>query len=123
MKILLIHNSYQQPGGEDVVFEQECRLLRQRGHEVLTYQRSNREIEKFSAFEKLAMVTQIISAQDSKLAVRKILDRFQPDIVHATNTFMVISPSLYEACGEARIPVLQTLQNYRLLCPAACAFS
>ncbi len=122
MKILLIHNSYQQPGGEDVVFEQEYRLLRQHGHEVLTYQRSNREIEKLSAFEKLAMVTHIISAEDSKLAVKRILDRFQPDIVHATNTFMVISPSVYEACGEARIPVLQTLQNYRLLCPAALHF-
>jgi glycosyltransferase involved in cell wall biosynthesis len=47
---------------------------------------------------------------------------FQPDLVHAHNTFMMISPSVYEACGEAHVPVLQTLQNYRLLCPAALLF-
>ena len=47
---------------------------------------------------------------------------FRPDLVHAHNTFMMISPSVYEACGEAHVPVLQTLQNYRLLCPAALLF-
>ncbi len=122
MKILLIHNTYQQPGGEDVVFEQERRLLQQYGHQVISYERSNHEIEKFSLSEKLGLITRIIAADDSKLAVRKILDKFQPDLVHAHNTFMMISPSIYEACGEAGVPVLQTLQNYRLLCPAALHF-
>jgi glycosyltransferase involved in cell wall biosynthesis len=122
MKILLVHNTYQQPGGEDVVFEQECRLLRQHGHEVVTYCRSNHEIEQLSMFERAALVTRMISADDSKDDIRKILDAFQPDIVHAHNTFMMISPSVYEACGEAHVPVLQTLQNYRLLCPAALLF-
>jgi glycosyltransferase involved in cell wall biosynthesis len=122
MKILLVHNTYQQPGGEDVVFEQEDRLLRQHGHEVVTYCRSNHEIDQLSTFERAALVTRIISAADSKNDIRKILDAFQPDIVHTHNTFMMISPSVYEACGEAHIPVLQTLQNYRLLCPAALLF-
>ena len=122
MKILLIHNTYQQPGGEDVVFEQERRLLQQYGHQVTSYERSNHEIEQLSLSEKLGLVTRIIAADDSKLAIRKILDKFQPDLVHAHNTFIMISPSIYEACGEAGVPVLQTLQNYRLLCPAALHF-
>jgi glycosyltransferase involved in cell wall biosynthesis len=122
MKILLIHNTYQQPGGEDVVFEQERRLLQQHGHEIVTYQRSNHEIEQLSMFERIALVTRIIAADDSKQQVWKILGMFQPDLVHAHNTFMMISPSVYEACGEAHVPVLQTLQNYRLLCPAALLF-
>jgi glycosyltransferase involved in cell wall biosynthesis len=122
MKILLVHNTYQQPGGEDVVFEQERRLLQQYGHEVVTYSRSNHEIEQLSMFERVALVTRIISANDSKNDIRKILDMFRPDLVHAHNTFMMISPSVYEACGEAHVPVLQTLQNYRLLCPAALLF-
>jgi len=122
MKVLLIHNTYQQPGGEDVVFEQERRLLQQHGHEIVTYQRSNHEIEQLSMFERIALVTRIIAADDSKQQVWKILEMFQPDLVHAHNTFMMISPSVYEACGEAHVPVLQTLQNYRLLCPAALLF-
>ena len=76
-----------------------------------------------SRYQKsLGLVTRIIAADDSKLAIRKILDKFQPDLVHAHNTFIMISPSIYEACGEAGVPVLQTLQNYRLLCPAALHF-
>ena len=122
MKILLIHNTYQQPGGEDVVFEQERRLLEQHGQEVVTYERSNHEIEHLSNLERLALVTRIISASDSKEHVRKILEMFKPDLVHAHNTFMMISPSVYEACGEAGVPILQTLQNYRLLCPAGLLF-
>src|SRR6266478_7565911 len=108
MKILLIHNTYQQPGGEDVVFEQERRLLQQHGHEVISYRRSNHEIEQFSGFERLALVTRIIAANDSKQAVGKILATFKPDLAHAHNIFMMISPSVYEACREAQVPVLQT---------------
>jgi glycosyltransferase involved in cell wall biosynthesis len=35
---------------------------------------------------------------------------------------MVISPSIYSACSERDIPVVQTLHNFRLLCPAANFF-
>jgi glycosyltransferase involved in cell wall biosynthesis len=122
MKILLVHNTYQQPGGEDVVFEQELRLLQQHGHQVVTYLRSNHEIEELSGFERAGLIRRIISASDSKSEIERLLATFQPDLVHAHNTFMMISPSLYEACGEAGVPVLQTLQNYRLLCPAALLF-
>lgn len=122
MKILLVHNTYRQSGGEDVVFEQERHLLEQKGHEVVTYQRSNQEIDQFSPLERLALITSIISATDSKQEIAKILETFRPDLVHVHNTFMMISPSVYEACGEARVPVLQTLQNYRILCPKAQLF-
>ncbi len=122
MKILLIHNTYQQAGGEDVVFEQERRLLQQHGHQVETYQRSNHEIEQFSRFEKLALVTRIVSAEDSRRDVGAVLASFRPDVAHVHNTFLMISPSVYDACAEAGVPVLQTLQNYRLLCPAALMF-
>ena len=75
MKNLRIHNTYQQAGGEDVVFEQERRLLQQHGHEEATYQRSNHELEQLSTFERVALITRIISAEDSKLAIRKLLIR------------------------------------------------
>jgi glycosyltransferase involved in cell wall biosynthesis len=119
MKILLIHNYYQQPGGEDVVFEQEGRLLQQHGHEVITYQRSNHELEQMSALKRLARLKQAVSAKDSKRDVRQLLHKHKPDLVHVHNTFMMISTSVYEECCEMRVPVIQTLQNYRLLCPAA----
>lgn len=117
MKVLLIHNSYQQPGGEDVVFEQECRLLQRHGHEVITYHRSNHELDDLSLLERVGLIGRIISADDTQREVRRLLHEQKPDLVHIHNTFMMISPSVYEVCNDANIPVLQTLHNYRLLCP------
>lgn len=43
----------------------------------------------------------------------------KPDVVHVHNFFPIISPSIYYACNRLNIPVVQTLHNYRLMCPAA----
>jgi glycosyltransferase involved in cell wall biosynthesis len=119
MNVLLIHNAYQQPGGEDVVVAQEGRLLEQHGHKVTLYARSNHELDTLSFAQRLGLVNRIISATDSKLAVRGILRELRPDVVHVHNTFALVSPSVYEACQQEDVPVVQTLHNYRLLCPAA----
>ncbi len=119
MKILLIHNSYQQPGGEDVIFEQERLLLECAGHRVLTYRRSNSEIKNSSNLRRPALLKQIVWAKDSQQEVAELLRHEKPQIAHVHNTFMMVSPSVYAACQEARVPVIQTLHNYRLLCPAA----
>jgi glycosyltransferase involved in cell wall biosynthesis len=119
MNILIIHNSYKQPGGEDVVVAQETRLLERNGHRVNIYQRSNDEVDDLSFGQRLGLISRIVSASDSKLAVRGILRDLKPDLVHVHNTFAMVSPSVYDACQEEGVPVVQTLHNYRLLCPAA----
>jgi glycosyltransferase involved in cell wall biosynthesis len=43
----------------------------------------------------------------------------KPDIAHFHNVFPLLSPSVYSACRKNRVPVIQELQNYRLLCPVA----
>jgi ADP-heptose:LPS heptosyltransferase len=122
VKILLVHNQYQQPGGEDVVFEQERQLLERAGHQVVVYQRSNLEIEDRSLGQRLILAKNIVSAADTKRELTGLLVREKPQLVHIHNTFVMVSPSVYSTCQEANIPVLQTLHNYRLLCPAASLF-
>ena len=119
MNILLIHNTYQLPGGEDVVVAQESNLLMRHGHEVEIYKRSNDELNSLSFPQKLGLINRIVSAKDSKSAVRHLITKSKPDVVHVHNTFLMISPSVYEACEEKNVPVVQTLHNYRLLCPAS----
>jgi len=119
VKILIIHNSYQQPGGEDVVVGQEAELLRRNGHSVSIYKRSNDEIGGLSLVQRLGLIHRIVSADDSKRAVRGLLRELKPDVVHVHNTFAMVSPSVYEACNDEGVPVVQTLHNYRLLCPAS----
>lgn len=122
MKILLVHNKYQQPGGEDVVFEQERKLLESAGHNVATYCRTNDEISNYTGLQRLTLIKNTVSSEDSRRELLGVLQREEPEVVHIHNTFMMISPSIYSACREAGVPVVQTLHNYRLLCPAANFF-
>jgi glycosyltransferase involved in cell wall biosynthesis len=122
MNILIIHNSYQQPGGEDVVVAQEAALLERNGHKVGIYRRNNHEIDALSLAQKLWLIKQVVSASDSKVAVRAMLRDLRIDVVHVHNTFAMISPSVYEVCQEEDVPVVHTLHNYRLLCPAGTLY-
>jgi len=119
MKIVMVHNTYQQAGGEDIVFRNDCESLRSRGHEVVEYLRSNDDVEKFVSIRRLVLAKQTIWASDTRKEFRQLLLREKPHIVHVHNTFVMISPSIYWACRDARVPIVQTLQNYRLMCPGA----
>jgi glycosyltransferase involved in cell wall biosynthesis len=119
MKIVLVHNQYQQGGGEDVVFAQERRNLERAGHEVVAYRRSNWEIDDPSLLGRLALARDTVWSSRSRRDFAQLLDREVPDIVHVHNTFVVISPSIYSACQDRGVPVVQTLHNFRLMCPTA----
>ncbi|MFB3922527.1 MAG: glycosyltransferase [Terriglobia bacterium] len=122
MRILLIHNYYQEPGGEDVVFAQERELLTRFGNVVSTYVRNNREIRTQSARQRATLAWNVIWADDAKRDVLRLIHEDRPDVVHAHNTFTQISPSIYEACRESGVPLVQSLHNFRLLCPSANFF-
>jgi glycosyltransferase involved in cell wall biosynthesis len=122
MKILIAHNFYQGRGGEDAVCGAEIRLLRQAGHEVIEYTRHNDEIHDYSFVEKAWLSWRTSWSQRTYRELRAILARESPDVAHFHNTFPLISPSAYYACRAAEVPVVQTLHNYRLLCPTGTFF-
>jgi len=122
MKVLIVHNSYQQPGGEDVVVAQEAALLRWAGHEVVEYRRSNQALESLGLGGKLALPVRLIWAHDAARELAALMRRLQPDVVHVHNTFAMISPAAYYVCQGLGVPVVQTLHNYRLHCPRADFF-
>src|ERR1700724_1452001 len=101
MKILIVHNSYQQPGGEDVVFEQECQLLGRAGHTVITYRRSNWEVSDYSGLRRLELVGRAIWARDVRQQFARLLDQEKPDLVHVHNTFVMVAPSIFSSCRDA----------------------
>ncbi len=116
MKILIAHNAYQHRGGEDAVVEAEEKLLRSYGNETLLYQRHNDELQEMP---KLKAAVSAIWATQSARELEAQCKEFQPDVIHAHNTFPLISPSIYWVAQKFHIPVVQTLHNFRLLCPQA----
>ena len=119
MKILSVHNSYQTPGGEDQVFAEEADLLRSHGHQVVLYHTSNEQVK---GKNPLILLGNTIWNKRIHDELRALMQRERPDVVHVHNTFPVISPAVYYAANEAAIPVVQTLHNFRMLCPAGTLF-
>jgi glycosyltransferase involved in cell wall biosynthesis len=119
MKILSVHNSYQTPGGEDQVFGAEADLLRSHGHQVVLYHTSNEQVKGKNPF---VLLGNTIWNRQVHNELRALMQRERPDVVHVHNTFPVISPAVYYAANEAAIPVVQTLHNFRMLCPAGTLF-
>lgn len=115
-RILLVHNFYQTGGGEHTVFENEKQLLLENGHEVYTYTRSNEELKK-AKWKLLMLPLTAIWSVRTFFQVRRILRERDIHIVHCHNTFPLISPSVYSAARSRKIPVLQTIHNFRFLCP------
>lgn len=116
LRILSVHNAYQQRGGEDSVVDDEVQLLRENGHEVELYRRDNQDI---ATMGKLAAARDTLWSVRTQHEVEAVLKRFRPDVVHTHNTFPLISPSIYWAAAKCHVPVVQTLHNFRLLCPQA----
>lgn len=119
MRILIIHNTYKIPGGEDTVVLNEKRLLEQHGHRVYLYTRSNNEIDSYSSVQKLIMPINTVFSFRSYKEVESIIKKNGIELVHVHNTVCAISPSVYYAAINNKIPVVQTIHNFRLLCPAA----
>ncbi|MBC8058873.1 MAG: glycosyltransferase, partial [Rhizobiales bacterium] len=115
-RVLVVHNAYQQHGGEDGVVAAEIALLRRNGHEVGEMRRDNHEIETAS---RARVAVETLWSNQTHAQALALLERERPDVVHVHNTFPLISPSLYWACAKAGVPVVQTLHNFRLACPQA----
>lgn len=116
MRILVAHNYYQQPGGEDHIFATEADLLESRGHQVLRYGVHNDAIK---AMGRVAMVRATLWNGAVFRQLVELFQRERPDVAHFHNTFPLISPAAYYAARTADVPVVQTLHNYRLLCANA----
>jgi len=119
MRILQVHNFYQQPGGEDIVLANEDKLLTRHGHEVFQFVMHN---DAIPAMTQITVAAKTIWNGDAYRAVSQKIEKHGIELVHAHNTFPLISPAVYYAASAAKVPVIQTLHNYRLLCPAATFF-
>jgi glycosyltransferase involved in cell wall biosynthesis len=119
VKVMVVHNAYQQPGGEDAVVNAEVGLLEANGHAVVRYQRHNDELQRRGATSRIGAAMGTIWSSRSFREMAALIEKERPDVAHFHNTFPLISPSALYACAQAGVPVVQTLHNYRLSCPAA----
>ena len=120
MRILLIHNSYQQRGGEDTVFESEYNLLSERGNDVEKILFDNKAIASLGD-TIMTGFKNIFNPNSARIIEEKIIS-FKPEVIHTHNFFPLISPSVFFVAKKHKIPILMTLHNYRLICSNAILY-
>jgi glycosyltransferase involved in cell wall biosynthesis len=119
MKIVVAHNFYQHSGGEDQVFAAEVDLLRRHGNEVEIFTLSNDAIEQMGKLQALAAT---VWNRQTYHSLRQRVRESRAEVVHFHNTFPLISPAAYKAARDEGAAVVQTLHNFRTICPCALLF-
>jgi glycosyltransferase involved in cell wall biosynthesis len=119
MKVLMVHNRYRTsaPSGEDTAVRNELRMLKRGGIEAVLFDRCNDDLQDAGTTGRLSMAAGAIWSRRSRRELKAVLRQLRPDLVHVHNTFSILSPSIYGACKEEGLPVVQTLHNFRLFCP------
>jgi len=121
MKVCFVHNYYTQAGGEDGVLAAEIKLLVDNSVENIAI------TKKSSALSKLQLGTNFfmksVYSEKSKKEIKQKLILEKPDVVHVHNFYSLFTPSIYDACQELKIPVVQTLHNFRIIYPNALLYN
>ena len=116
-RVLIVHNDYRLSGGESIVVAGDAAMLRLNGDAVTQYRRDNHEIPDGFSLKKLALAFGTLFSFRTYRAVRALIRENRIQTVHVHNTVPLISPAVYYAAWAEGVPVVQTLHNYRFLCP------
>lgn len=98
------------------MFEIERAQLAGTGHVVESVELDNLELRTAGIVSRLEAGLETVWSSKGAGIVRRILERFKPDVLHVHNFFPQMSPRIYYLAAAARVPVVQTLHNFRLLC-------
>jgi glycosyltransferase involved in cell wall biosynthesis len=119
MNILVAHNFYREPGGEDQCVAAEVAVLKAHGHDVSQYYLRNDSID---AINRLRLSARTIWSRPAFRDLKRLFRTYRPQIAHFHNTLPLISPAAYYAARAENVRVVQTLHNFRLCCVNAVLF-
>ncbi len=119
MRVLQLYNQYRslRSGEERVVFD-VLELMHKKGVDAKLFMKSSRGIENRLSLKVGAFFSGIYNLSAFR-EMTELLRKCRPDIVHVNNLYPLFSPSVLVACRRQGIPVVMTIQNYALTCPAA----
>lgn len=120
MRILILFNKYTYQGGEDTYVKNLTLLLRKRGHSVRLFKRDSRDIK--NVVDSLRAGIGLFWNQDTNTELTKAIRAFKPDIAHFHNIYPLISPTAYWVCKKNNVPIVQSIHNYKFMCPKNSLF-
>jgi len=120
MRILIVFNKYQYRGGEDTYVNNLILLLRKNGHIVKTYIKDSRSITNI--FDKIKIGLGLFWNFQTSRELSIVIKQFKPDIAHFHNIYPIITPTAYYICKKYGVKIVQTIHNYKFMCPKNSLF-
>lgn len=136
MRILMCNSFYYLRGGAERCFFDLTALLEQHGHEVIPFSMVHEQnypspyaryfvsgvdfpklLQGSGIGGKVQAVERVIYARETRDKLRQLLADVKPDLAHIHGIAHEMSPSFLPALKAAGVPVVQTLHDYKLLCP------
>lgn len=133
MNVLSISQNHFVRGGSDVVYFQIGRLLEARGHRVLRFAAADaRNVESewagyFPAGADLETRNwsdplRALYSPAAKSAMERLLDDHHVDVAHCHIYYGRLTASILPVLKARHIPIVQTLHEYRSVCPVSTLF-
>ena len=116
VKITFAHNRYQLYGGEERNYEAELALLEKAGHTVSTFEKSNKEIQNGSLYDKAKILWESAWSKSVYGEARKQFAKQSPDVVYLHNFWPLLTPSILKAARDEGAATVVKWGNFRLLC-------
>jgi glycosyltransferase involved in cell wall biosynthesis len=118
VKVLVAHNRYRStsPSGENKLVDDEIGILRAAGVDVVTMIEESDRLDSAGIVGLAEAAVGPVYAPAGVRRFRELLLRERPDVVHLHNVYPLISPQVIRVSGERRVPVVQTMHNYRHSC-------
>lgn len=120
MKVLLIHNFYQYWGGEDTYVISLQKLLTKNGHTVILYAKDSKNIK--TIWDKIKTGFGLFWNLQVARELDEIIQKEKPDVAHFNNIYPLIGATAYYICKKNKIKIVQTIHNYRFMCPKGILF-
>jgi len=133
-KLMSINNYYYRRGGAESVFFDHNRLLERAGWEVVPFSMRHAENEPSpwsgyfakttdgsidgSPLVKLGRAMTTVYSPNAAHRIRRLISATRPHIAHAHNIYHHLSPSVLVELRRQQVPVVMTLHDLKLVCPA-----
>ena len=133
MKILEINKYFFIKGGAEKHFFDVIDLLRNAGNEIAVfamrhdndvYSKRNKHFlstvgytKEYSLWQKIKGVSRMFYSLEAKRKINRLLDEFNPDIVHIHNIYHQLSPMILFEIKKRNIPIVMTVHDYKLVNP------
>ncbi|ACA19300.1 glycosyl transferase group 1 [Methylobacterium sp. 4-46] len=138
LRLLSVNNYFYRRGGADVVFLEQNELFEAAGWEVAPFAMQHPqnlptpwasyfvdEIElgrRYGVGRSITNAGRVMYSLQARSRLAKLLDRFRPDIAHIHNIYHHLSPSILPLMRARGIPIVMSVHDMKLVCPAYTAF-